>query len=246
MGIKEIMAARKAAAEAANPVPEKVVPSVEAVAVKAPVSVELSPEKEEPKVTGGKPLSFAELLAAKRKAASTSPTASVGIVPPVVTDSTKESTGTPASTPAASPSKAGALDHLAEIVHKQATYESTGLLNGKTRAERTQEIMQGLEAEVTDETAQAFVDIKLRIDELVELSEEPLVQSMTELKKALMKNPSAVSLMLDSDIGQMVIALRKMTHTAVAEASKPKDRKSPKASKVSLTAEALEAAFDDM
>jgi hypothetical protein len=99
--------------------------------------------------------------------------------------------------------------------------------------------------EISIEAEQAYADIKARIDQLVELSEEPLVNAMSELKKSLMKNPSAVSLMLDSDIGQMVIALRKMTHTDATEVAKP-GKRGPKAKQISLTADDMEAAFDSL
>lgn len=254
MGIKEIMAAKKAAAEAlatasvpaTAPVVEAKVVEKAKEAEKAPVTVVAPEQKEEPKVLPGKPMSFAEKLAEKRRLASSSQDLA-GIAPSASEGSTKEPTATAASIPVASQPTVSPLAHLAEVVQKQATFEATGLLHGKTREERAKEIIAGLEDGTSDDAAQSYVDIKLRIDELVELSEEPLVQAMSELKKALMKNPAAVSLMLDSDIGQMVIALRKMTHVATVEASKPaKEKKAPKASKVALTAEALEAAFDEM
>ena len=97
--------------------------------------------------------------------------------------------------------------------------------------------------------AQAYVDIKQRIEELEALFEDDLKNAMSELKAALKKNPNAAELMLDQDVGKMVIALRKMTQTAqvVAETTKKATKgKAPKAKDVALTKEQIEAAFDEL
>lgn len=60
------------------------------------------------------------------------------------------------------------------------------------------------------EDAQAYVDIKQRIHNLEDLFDDDLQNAMSELKAALKKNPNAVSLMLYSDVGKMVTALRRM------------------------------------
>lgn len=60
------------------------------------------------------------------------------------------------------------------------------------------------------EDAQAYVDIKQRIHVLEDLFDDDLQNAMSELKAALKKNPNAVSLMLYSDVGKMVTALRRM------------------------------------
>jgi hypothetical protein len=70
--------------------------------------------------------------------------------------------------------------------------------------------------------AQAYSDIKEKIERLSLASDTDLKSAMKDLKAALMKNPAAVSLMEDTDIGQMVIALRKITGEALAEAAKEK------------------------
>ncbi|EDO26388.1 predicted protein [Nematostella vectensis] len=59
-------------------------------------------------------------------------------------------------------------------------------------------------AQEDSEVAQAYTDIALKINNLSKTdTEEDLKNEMAELKKALHKNPSASLIMLDSDIGQM-------------------------------------------
>lgn len=242
MGIKEIMAAKRAAAElAAGVAPVKAVddtvidvvakevPATAPIQEAAPVQSVSEPVKEEPVSLPGKPMTFAEKMLAKKQQ-------NASMLSPTTGTSTTQEVEAPAKTEA----KISPLAHLAEAVNRQAVTEATG-----DRAARAKDIMAGIDDGTDPTTAQSYVDIKLRIDDLVELSGEPLVASMTELKKALMQNPAAVSLMLDSDIGQMVIALRKMTNVAATEAAKPK-KAGPKAKSVSLSAAALELAFDEM
>lgn len=93
---------------------------------------------------------------------------------------------------------------------------------------------------------QAYADILPRIDGLVALSGEALEKEMSILKKALIENPDACAIMLPIDIGKMVAALRTITGMAMTEATnKPKGKaKAPK--QLALTAEAMEAAFDEL
>lgn len=70
-----------------------------------------------------------------------------------------------------------------------------------------------------DSVKQAYVDIKGKIDQLEATSEENLKDAMSTLKAALMANPAAVSLMEDTDMGKMVIALRRYTKEEVIAAS---------------------------
>lgn len=97
--------------------------------------------------------------------------------------------------------------------------------------------------------AQAYVDIKTKIVQLEDLMDEDLKNGMAQLKQALKKNPNAALLMLDSDIGKMVIALRRMTHVEIEIAKEPKKRgkkTDPKAKAVQLTADQIAAAFDEL
>ena len=94
---------------------------------------------------------------------------------------------------------------------------------------------------------QAYSDIKARLDAIVSLSEENLKTAMQDLKKALMQNPNAISLMLPSDIGQMVIALRKMTGVEIAKAeTTAKAGKVSKKKEAILTAEQMEEAWKEL
>ena len=92
---------------------------------------------------------------------------------------------------------------------------------------------------------QAYADILPRIDALTALSGEDLGKEMGILKKALIENPDACSIMLPQDIGKMVEALRRITGQALSEATaKPKGQKKQK--QLILTTEAMEAAFDEL
>lgn len=99
-----------------------------------------------------------------------------------------------------------------------------------------------------EEDAQAYVDIKNKIEALAVVDGDDLRNSMSELKAALKKNAAACELMLDEDLGKMVIALRRMTHVAIEEAKTPtkKAAKAPKTKDVALTKEQIEAAFADL
>lgn len=90
-------------------------------------------------------------------------------------------------------------------------------------------------------TQQACSDIQQRIAELAALGDEDLKGAMDELKRALMDNPAACSLMLPEDIGQMVVALRRITGTALVTATKPKS----KAAKAKSIQELLDAPLPD-
>jgi len=102
-------------------------------------------------------------------------------------------------------------------------------------------------AAATPEARQAYADIKPRLDSLVSMSGEDLKGAMQELKTALMKNPNAVQLMLPSDIGQMVIALRKMTGVELAAKAAGKATGTRgKKKEIALTAEELDKAWEEL
>jgi hypothetical protein len=71
---------------------------------------------------------------------------------------------------------------------------------------------------IADEAAIVTADIIPRIRQLNSLSEASLETEMKLLKAALMANPEAVTLMLPEDIGEMVVALRKITKEAIITA----------------------------
>ncbi len=97
---------------------------------------------------------------------------------------------------------------------------------------------------------QAYADISSRIEQLEAMEDEALAGKMSELKKALMANPNAVALMLDTDIGKMVIALRRLTKEAQVEAVKEKAAKKTGSSKKQkafvIDADTLGAVFDEL
>jgi len=96
---------------------------------------------------------------------------------------------------------------------------------------------------VTASPSQEHHEILIKIRELTSIAGDNLKGEMDQLKKALLENPAAVALMLPEDIGMMVEALRRVTGEAIAEASKPKEKK---AKKVVLSADDLQAAFDEL
>lgn len=96
---------------------------------------------------------------------------------------------------------------------------------------------------------QAYVDVKRMIDELNTLSGWELEQAMTNLRAALLQNPSAVSLMLDEDIGKTVIAIRQIVGEAAEEAAAPKAKgggKGKKVKAIALSDDDMESAFAEL
>ena len=104
-----------------------------------------------------------------------------------------------------------------------------------------------IQEEENSELAQAYSDVALMVNKLqYALDGEPLANAMSDLKKALKQNASACMLLLDSDIGQMTLALRRLTGTELAEATKEKKTpgtKGKKASSVTLTPEEIALAL---
>lgn len=93
---------------------------------------------------------------------------------------------------------------------------------------------------------QAYADILPRIESLSSLSGEDLSKEMGILKKALIENPDACAIMLPTDIGKMVAALRTITGMALVEAAAPKAKGGKKPKQLLLTPEAMEAAFNEL
>jgi hypothetical protein len=95
--------------------------------------------------------------------------------------------------------------------------------------------------------AQAYADIEQRIQNLENASETELEGQMKALKKALMDNPAATELMLDTDIGKMVIALRRLTKEAIVEAEKEKKPgRKPKEKAMPIDADAIAKVFAEL
>lgn len=100
---------------------------------------------------------------------------------------------------------------------------------------------------IPTEDAQAYLDIKSKLNRLSALDGSFLETAMKDLKKALMDNPQACYLILPQDIGKMVIALRAMKNEVIEAATETKE-KAPKKAKASkaLTAEEIAEAFDSL
>ncbi len=217
MGLKELLAAKRAAAAAAEapaqpaPVPAK----TEVVTPPAPVKAEPAPEP-----APQKPMSFAEKMTLKKKQAEAAVSAPA-----------------PAPTPA---SALAALDIEDTIVQEAPTVTLSP------------DQLSVIQEEEDSELAQAYSDLALTINKLKYTDDgDDLTNAMTELKKALKKNPSASMLLLDTDIGQMTLALRRYTGLAISDAKESKEKAKPgrkpaKASNVPLTPEQIAAALDDM
>lgn len=111
----------------------------------------------------------------------------------------------------------------------------------------TEDQLAVIQEEENSELAQAYSDVALMVNKLqYALDGEPLAGAMSDLKKSLKQNASACMLLLDSDIGQMTLALRRLTGTELAEATKEKKTpgtKAKKASSVTLTPEEIALAL---
>jgi len=74
-------------------------------------------------------------------------------------------------------------------------------------------------------------ELKARIASLCDFEGDSLKGEMGALKKTLLENPAACSLLLDEDIGAAVAALRRMVGVAIATATASKKEAKPKAPK---------------
>lgn len=249
MGLKEILAAKKAAAEKenSNEAKKEEIQSTsapdsktESVAVSKPL--ENVAKAEEVLVdANGKPLSGFALIQARKKQA-----AQAALAPVKVEAEKEKAEGKPAE-----PFNAQFLVKVQEPVTPNLA-EAMGdkpALQAELHEEDIPDFSGPAHQAYLDanpETKQAYSDLKVRLDSLVSLSDLDLKTAMTELKKALMQNTNAVALMLPSDIGQMVIALRKMTGVELAKAEEKKTGKKVKVKEVMLSADALEQAFKEL
>lgn len=97
--------------------------------------------------------------------------------------------------------------------------------------------------------ANAFIDIVRKARKLRTLMGDALENGMKDLKKALKENPAACELMLDEDLGRMVVALRRMKGEQLAEATSGKKTTGGKkntAKETKLTREEIEAAMAEI
>ena len=261
--LQEIIAAKKAEAAAkANAIDvavqhaEDVKRAVETMAK----TVEVPVKKEESAVVAPKALTFAEKMALKKKEAAQATTT---IVPAVIVAPSEEDVSSPKeqtelstvhAQPVAPMEETAASTHASIDIGIPAVRQipdGAALRTGMTNASLDANPMPAPdkispESSTDPQIAQAYADIRERIDRLNQLADMDLENAMKELKKALMANPAAVSLMEDSDIGQLVIALRKITGEAIAEAAKDnKPGRKPKNKQIDLTDPAVVAAVID-
>lgn len=97
------------------------------------------------------------------------------------------------------------------------------------------------------EESATTAEIKERIERLTTLEDFDLKQAMDGLKALILANPSACSLLLPEDVGEMVTALRRMTGNAKAEIMAAPKRGGRKASTTTtLAPEALDALLEDL
>ena len=207
MSLADIIARKKAAAEAASKTTVETirVPAEVAKAVKADPVGAVAALEEAAKPAVEKPLTFAEKMALKR---SQSAAASTTIDPePAVSTTENESPKVVAPITEPALPASSSVEPPAPILVSQDT--------GK------QEQQEKVNA-ADPSTAQAYADIAERLRVLADLSDTELKNAMSDLKKALLANPNAVSLMEDTDYAQMVIALRRLTKEDQVEAAKEK------------------------
>lgn len=94
--------------------------------------------------------------------------------------------------------------------------------------------------------SQAASEIITKIRDLVNIPDEDLESEMKNLKKALLENPDAVALMLPEDIGATVAALRRVTGESIEKATKEKAAGTRSKKSKALTAEEMNAAFEEL
>jgi len=228
MSLKDIIAAKKAAALAG--VPAKVEEKIEVEEKKAVAEISVldamdltdpmfqdDPVEEEtvmPSIPSGKKETFAEMMARKKreKEASASPT--------VISNET------------------GKIDAPISVPKEIPVIELS---------DEQKEVLTDIE---DDTEAQAYTDIALKINALrYSATGNDLSKAMDNLTAALHKNPSASMLLLDPDIGQMTLAIRRLVGDELEEAAAAKAGKAGKKAKaaskqIELTPERLAKQFD--
>lgn len=230
MGLAEILAKKKAAAEAAAPTAPAQEAEEKKPAQEAPAPVPA------PAASAEKPLTFAEKMALKKQQAAAQEAPAPAPAPTVAVSPIAAMEEKPvAATPAAPLSFADKLRAQKEAVKAAQTVVQ----------EKTEIDPERIPADPDE--AQSFVDIVTKINDLKSLMEDDLKEGMSALKAAIKKNPSAADLLLDEELGLMVVALRRMRGITIAEATKEtKPGRKPKAKEVALSADELEAAWKEL
>lgn len=228
MGLAEILAKKKAAAEAAAPTAPAQEAEEKKPAQEAPAPVPA------PAASAEKPLTFAEKMALKKQQAAAQEAPAVSPIAALAPE--EKAAQHAAAAPSAPLSFADKLRAQKEAVKAAQTVVQ----------EKTEIDPERIPADPDE--AQSFVDIVTKINDLKSLMEDDLKEGMSALKAAIKKNPSAADLLLDEELGLMVVALRRMRGITITEATKEKKpgAKKPKAKEVALSAEELEAAWSEL
>lgn len=95
------------------------------------------------------------------------------------------------------------------------------------------------------EVEQVASEISIKIRNLANFDGESLKGEMASLKKALLENPAACSLLQPEDIGEAVANLRRMVGIAIATATAPKVKAASTKPK-KLTAAELKQAMSEV
>lgn len=98
------------------------------------------------------------------------------------------------------------------------------------------------------EIEQTASEISIKIRNLANFDGESLKGEMASLKKALLENPAACSLLQPEDIGEAVANLRRMVGIAIATATAPKAKATsskPKKLTAAELAKAMSEVSDD-
>lgn len=224
----ELMAAKKAARLAATPEVKIDEPNTEVSKVENTPS-ETVPDANE-SIDWSK-LSFKEKLELKKKGLAP-PTPATTVTPQQTIAETQEGEddiGAPTSKP------------LSEDVGKVIL-----LANEATKAE-AEKVTEGelLSSDVPD----SVHIIRRKIQDIQNLDGVALRSEMDELRKLLQVNPQACMYMLPEDLGLMVRQLRKITDNKVAQVlstTKTSAKRAAKEAPAKLSAEEMQAAFDDL
>lgn len=238
--LQEILAAKKAKEAGIETVKPVDATPIEVQAKVVPEKTISEPvKKEEPAVAVPKPLTFAERMALKKQEEQVKSIQSKDA--PVAQPSEEKPAPILALEDTTTPTVVTTKPELSETEKLEA------LRTGTISPALDKNPMPVPDSDYSAEVLQAASDIKHKIAMLISMSETDLENAMRDLKVALMKNPAAVALMEDSDIGQLVIALRKITGEAIAEAAKEKTpgRKPKAAKQIDLTDAEQVAKFMD-
>lgn len=245
--LAEKIAAKRALAEQTPSIAETVFDTVKEEPKEEETTMKVEP------VLLGKPLTFMEQMALKKELAAAKNLVSIG-TPVNASAQTVKSLETQQQKPlhvvsSLSPQTIITKEEQATNVIAPALHAVKPLVASVLSTEPSSELKE--EPDLTDVPMvdqQAYRDIKAKLDLLEDMSEVNLKDAMTDLKKALLKNPQACYLILPQEVGQMVIALRRMKNEDVVTAEKVKKEPGAKRGKASkaLTAEEIATAFDEL